>query len=218
MLLFISPIAFLLFGALNAQYDVPSDSIQCPGEGLYTAAHQTDCDKYYLCRNGTLTLENCPNGLLYGVQGAVYEFCVHNWKIDCQGRKAPGPISSPGCPWQWGIFEDEGAGQCATTYSECSWGNPERKYCEPKGLVYDERIKGCNWPDQVGCKGEDILGFKCPEADTGNRYWPYPRYAYSQDALITCVKGQPRLIHCGKDSYADQNSMTCIPYEKEKAN
>lgn len=67
-----------------------------------------------------------------------------------------GPIPSPGCPWQFGIFED-GTGKCAVTYAECAWGVPHRKYCEPKGLVYDERIKGCNWPDEVGCASESEL-------------------------------------------------------------
>lgn len=70
------------------QYLPPAGNIECPGIGLYTAGHETDCDKYYLCRNGTLTLEHCPNGLLYAVEGAVYEFCAHNWKVDCHGKSA----------------------------------------------------------------------------------------------------------------------------------
>lgn len=64
-----------------------------------------------------------------------------------------GPISSPGCPWQFGIFPEGSPDECSPTYSECVWGVPERKYCE-RGLVYDERIKGCQWPDQKGCRGE----------------------------------------------------------------
>lgn len=67
------------------------------------------------------------------------------------------PISSPGCPWQWGYFEEEGAGPCSITYSDCAWGVPEQKYCQPYGLVYDDQIKGCNWPDEIGCKSEGKL-------------------------------------------------------------
>ena len=143
------------------------------------------------------------------------------------------PISSPGCPWQWGYFEEEGAGPCSITYSDCAWGVPEQKYCQPYGLVYDDQIKGCNWPDEIGCKSEgklcdqlsfcffltpiyflDILGFKCPEQDTQNRYWPYPRYWYNTESLVTCVRGQPRLIHCGNNTYVDDVSLICVPYER----
>lgn len=59
----------------------------CPYEGLYHYPHETDCEKYYLCRNGTGTLEECPNGLLYQEHGAVYEFCAYYWKVDCPKGK-----------------------------------------------------------------------------------------------------------------------------------
>lgn len=60
----------------------------------------------------------------------------------------------------------------------------------------------------------DILGFKCPEQDTQNRYWPYPRYWYNTESLVTCVRGQPRLIHCGNNTYVDDVSLICVPYER----
>lgn len=127
------------------------------------------------------------------------------------------PISTPGCPWQFGFFPEDEQNPCNVFYSECSWGVPERRQCQPHGLFYDERIKGCNWPDQVGCSSESLLQFKCPEHDPGNKYWPYPRYWYNQQAIITCVTGQPRLIQCGENSLVDADSLTCkeIPKVEE---
>ncbi len=120
------------------------------------------------------------------------------------------PISSPGCPYQFGFFAEEHGEPCNVFYSECSWGVPSRRQCEPAGLFYDERIKGCNWPDQLGCSSENLLNFKCPEEDKGNRYWPYPRYYYNEASIITCVTGQPRLIHCqAGEELVDPNSLTC---------
>lgn len=60
-----------------------------------------------------------------------------------------------------------------------------------------------------------ILGFKCPVEDTHNRFYPYPRYYYHERAVITCVNGQPRLIHCPEGKYADGNSLTCLSYDKD---
>jgi hypothetical protein len=202
----------------DAQDHVAEESaVGCPPEGLYHYPHPEDCDKYYLCRNGTLTYEECPNGLLYQEHGAVFEFCAYNWNVECpKEKRSPAPISTPGCPWQFGLFAEDSSSGCAPTYSECIWGVPERRWCEPKGLLWDDRIHGCQWPDKLGCKaaGEQVIGFKCPEEDTKNIFYPFPRYAYSDNAIITCVDSSPRLVHCGADEFVDQKSLTCTPYEK----
>ncbi|UXI23171.1 Chondroitin sulfate synthase 2 [Sarcoptes scabiei] len=189
----------------------------CPPEGVFGYPHPKACDEYFQCTNGTMTHELCPNGLLFSHTGHVFGFCAYHWNVDCQGKTIPKPISTPGCPWQFGFFAEDDHNQCNVFYSECSWGQPQRKQCEPYGLFYDERIKGCNWPDQVGCSSESLLQFKCPEDDHSNKYWPYPRYWYNQQAIITCVSGQPRLIKCGENSIVEAESLTCqeIPKVKE---
>jgi len=199
----------------SGQYPRADEPLHCPPEGLYTFPHHKACDQYYLCRNGTVTHEFCPNGLLYSDHGAVYEFCAHQWNVDCKGKIVPHPISTPGCPWQFGFFAEDDRQQCNIYYSECVWGVPERKECHPPGLLYDDRIKGCQWPDQLGCKSENIIGFKCPPEDTHNKYWPYPRYYYNNHAIVTCVHGQPRLIHCGPDEVVEQDALTCQALYKE---
>lgn len=53
-------------------------------------------------------------------------------------------ISSPGCEYQFGIYPH--TAECSTHYIKCAHGEPLPNECEP-GLVYDDRIHGCNWPD-----------------------------------------------------------------------
>ncbi|XP_060833765.1 protein obstructor-E [Rhopalosiphum padi] len=203
-------------------------SSQCPEQhGEQTYAHPDYCDQFYLCTNGTLTLEQCGNGLLYDGKGAAYHFCNYHWAVDCGNRKAElVPISSPGCEYQFGLFSDGSA--CSTNYVKCEHGSPYSLPCEP-GLAYDDRIKKCNWPDElvdVGCNPADIIGFSCPDKvdphSVSAKFEPYPRFALPGDAhrLITCVHGHPRLISCGEDSVVDESSLTCVEkgshYRKRK--
>jgi len=180
---------------------------RCPPEGVLTFPHPTACDQYYLCANGTLSEQYCPNGLLYAESGSVYEFCTYQWNVDCKGTR-PQAVSTPGCPWTFGVFDEEPLKPCNIFYSHCVWGVPERKECSPPGLLYDDRIKGCNWPDLLGCNTENLVGFKCPEEDRSNIYWPFPRYYYNANAIVTCVNGVPRLIHCGHEEAVSQ-ALTC---------
>lgn len=56
------------------------------------------------------------------------------------------PISTPGCEYAFGIYPD--SPECSTTYLKCAHGEPGQHHCDD-GLAYDERIHGCNWPDQL---------------------------------------------------------------------
>lgn len=97
--------------------------------------------------SGTLTLEQCENGLLFDGKGAVHNHCNYNWAVDCGARKHDQvPFSTPGCEYAFGIYPD--SDQCSTSFLKCEFGVPHESPCEP-GLVYDERIHGCNWPDQL---------------------------------------------------------------------
>lgn len=188
----------------------------CPRKGVFSWENKDHCDRYYMCTNGTFTEESCPNGLLYSQMGAVYQHCAYNWNIDCGRKKAPGPLASPGCPWQFGIFPTSQQSQCSLDYYICEWGVPEKKRCSPEGLFYDDRIKGCQWPDQLGCKSEALLNFKCPAEDEDNPYWPYPRYYHTKQDIIVCVNEQPRLVHCTEEQVVEPSSLSCLDLKKNK--
>lgn len=184
----------------------------CPElHGVQVYPHATSCDQFYLCINGSLTLEDCPNGLLFDGLGEVTHFCRYNWQVECGDRKdiAP-PISTEFCPWLYGIFPITST--CNTQFHKCAEGEAFVNDCEP-GLAYDERIHACNWPDLLDCDSEAVVGFSCPKKPTGlsARFFPNPRYPSSDcTRYITCVDNhKPRLISCGHGMGFDPETLAC---------
>ncbi|XP_044761396.1 protein obstructor-E isoform X1 [Coccinella septempunctata] len=207
--------ALLVLSVVSAQGAVLG-SPQCPDpNGVFAYEHPESCNLFFLCTNGTLTVETCENGLLFDGKGNVHHHCNYNWAVDCGTRKADlTPISTPGCEYQFGIYPE--SHECSTHYIKCAHGEPQANQCEP-GLVYDERIHGCNWPDLLleTCNPEAVVGFKCPTKVPSHtvsaKFWPYPRFAVPGDChrLITCVNGFPRLISCGEGKVLDESTLTC---------
>ncbi|KAG8188279.1 hypothetical protein JTE90_012112 [Oedothorax gibbosus] len=182
----------------------------CPEEGVFGWAHETACDEYYKCENGTFSQERCPNGLVFDEkEAAVHDLCTWNWKVDCGKKTQEPPISSPGCPYQFGIFPSESC----TQYIRCAWGEANVTDCE-EGLAYQEETHTCVWPDEVaGCDSEAIVGFRCPTHATGlsAKFYPFPRYPHPHDCqkLIVCVGEKPRLLNCGYGSAFNPHTYTC---------
>lgn len=160
---------------------------------------------------------------------------VHTIKQLVSSLPIATPISTPGCEYQFGLYAV--SKECSTTYIKCAHGEPHEQDCDA-GLAYDERIHGCNWPDQLldHCNPEGklsayiycyylylflcpsiaaVVGFKCPTKVDPNsvaaRFWPFPRFPVQGDChrLITCVEGHPRLISCGEDKVFDEHTLTC---------
>ncbi|KAG5877135.1 hypothetical protein JTB14_027378 [Gonioctena quinquepunctata] len=156
-------VAVLSFAAFANAGVLVQNAPSCPEQhGVQAYAHPESCNIFFLCTNGTLTVENCENGLLFDGKGNVHNHCNYNWAVDCGHRKADlTPISSPGCEYQFGLYPD--GEECSVHYIKCEYGQPIPNQCEP-GLVYDERIHGCNWPDLLleKCSPEAVVGFKCP--------------------------------------------------------
>ncbi|XP_017893362.1 protein obstructor-E-like [Ceratina calcarata] len=189
----------------------------CPdGFGVHTYPHPQECNSFFLCENGTLTLEYCENGLLYDGRGSVHNHCNYYWAVNCEDRKAELiPISHPGCEFAFGLYPS--SDECSTHYIKCTFGYPAEEQCDA-GLVYDEKSHTCVWPDQLIplCNPEEVVGFKCPKKIPKNspaaKFWPYPRFPVPGDCgrLITCVNGQPRLLTCGDHKLFDSVTLTCL--------
>ncbi|CAD6219972.1 GSCOCG00012943001-RA-CDS, partial [Cotesia congregata] len=164
----------------SAYSDALQEAPQCPesyGEQAYP--HPEDCGSFFLCTNGTLTLEHCENGLLFDGHGAIHNHCNYNWAVHCEERQADlTPISSPGCEYQFGLYENSDS--CSTTYIKCIYGEPHIETCIP-GLVWDSKSHSCVWPDQLipYCNPEAVVGFKCPQKvpkhSVAAKFWPFPR-------------------------------------------
>lgn len=120
----------------------------CPDPyAIQAFGHPEHCDQFFLCTNGTLTLETCENGLLFDGKGAVHNHCNYNWAVECGNRvHDQQPINAPACEYAFGIYPD--SNECSTSYLKCEYAEPIPFPCD-KGLVYDDRIHGCNWPDQL---------------------------------------------------------------------
>ncbi|KAG7176404.1 obstructor-E-like 3, partial [Homarus americanus] len=165
-------------------------------EGIQTYPHPTSCNEFYLCVNGTLTYEYCENGLLYDGKGSVYNHCYYHWGVNCEDRKADlTPLGQGNCEYQFGLYA---GGPCETYFLKCVYGNPIDEPCTP-GLVYDEKIHGCNWPD--------LVEYCNPSAA---KFLPFPRYPSGDcGRYIVCVDGQPRLVGCGDSTVFDEETLSC---------
>lgn len=183
---------------------------RCPKRGIVSYEHPKACDKYYLCIDGYSTEQVCPNGLLYGTRDTVVDFCVHRWNVVCGEKTIPNPISSPGCRWQYGIFNVQGSPRCTPDYFECKAGVFEVKKCPLSGQVYDDRTKSCQYAEKNGCADEIKENFQCPRDDHGNTYWPFPRYFLNERALIQCINGEPQVMRCADDQRVDPEHLNCI--------
>lgn len=79
----------LLVNSVAIYNEALAGAPNCPepfGEQSYP--HPDDCGSFFLCTNGTLSLEHCENGLLYDGHGAVHNHCNYNWAVNCGERKA----------------------------------------------------------------------------------------------------------------------------------
>jgi len=181
------------------------------GEQAYH--HPTNCDQFYKCTNGTLTLETCENGLLFDGTGGVHNFCNYNWRANCEGRvHEQVPIARGPCEYAFGIFA---GGPCEQYYTKCEYGEPIDEPCTP-GLAYDGENRVCNWPDLIEyCVPEEVVGFRCPSqlnpSDLASRFLN-PRFAVPGDIsrYYFCVNGQPRLGHCGDLTAFDESVLACV--------
>lgn len=202
-----------LWGVLSGQELGDMPVINCPEVGLQLYPHSTRCDHFYMCVNGTLTHETCPNGLLFDGKGSVAHHCNYYWAVDCgvdRKEQAP-PVSTENCPYAWGIFPV--SLDCNTVYYKCEEGLAYETPCEP-GLVYDDRTHSCNWPDLMeNCNSEAVVGFRCPPEATGlsARFDPFPRYAMATDCgrYIVCVDRKPRLMGCGDSAGFNEQTLSC---------
>jgi len=111
----------------------------------------------------------------------VHNFCHYNWAVDCGKRQSDLTESRAGgtCAYDYGIFAYR---RCYPSYAICAAGRETEAQCEV-GLVYDERIHTCNYPDlqlELGCNPSDLLGgFVCPKleelSELERRFHPFPR-------------------------------------------
>ena len=114
----------------------------CPMfDGVQVTADPASCHQFYKCENGTMSLETCENGLLFdqemALTDAIHHYCVYHWKVECGTRLADlQSVSSPGCPFRFGLFAGGEAGGCQSDYVKCEHGEPTQvRHCNLSPLT-----------------------------------------------------------------------------------
>lgn len=170
---------------LDCDFDNP---VQC-SEGD-EVAHECQCDKYYLCKNGRKALRNCPvdTGFDPELRECVPGFCEDNDKCINEKQKK----HDCKCEKYYTCKNKEWVVQ------ECPYGyrfSPERLICLPKREVRCDNEK--NGPEA----GE------CP---IPNPTQPWPHECDCR-LYYTCRNGVKEVNICSWGYYFDQSISSCNP-------
>lgn len=112
----------------------------CPSTNLQWLPHQTDCSRYYVCRQGELFERSCAPGLLFNND---FGFCTFPQFSQC----------SLSCP----VVEDPGVLVFLPDFKDCSKfficdsGRAVARSCA-EGLRFDTENNWCDLPEKVACE------------------------------------------------------------------
>jgi len=177
----------------------------------YLVPDPYQCDRFAECNpHGKLKIDLCADGYALDLTSGVCD--LYN-KVDCAGReKLQDPTGSGLCLRPTGNFPVPAEVSCSE-YVDCREGEAFMQNCG-YGAVFDE-IFGCVHPDEtsrVGCRAEDVFGFKCPEFGGKKRFGDHERLPHPDDCAFfyACLStGQPRLLGCEKPKVFDAESGLC---------
>ncbi|KAK8404404.1 hypothetical protein O3P69_007596 [Scylla paramamosain] len=194
-------LALLLLGVAStgkAQEDYVYEDFLCPREyGFFP--HERQCDAYWSCVDGVPEFRLCGNGLAFDTSNDTREDCNYKFVVDCEGRPdLEPPISTPHCPYLYGIFPDEE--DCAVFWS--CWDGEASRYQCGSGLAYDRKSRVCNWMDHIPeCKAQQSLqtqGVVCPAPGELTATGSFSRHPHSEDCrqYFVCLDGVAREYGC----------------------
>lgn len=188
------------------------------GNGYF--AHESQCDRYYVCENGRVVNEGlCDDGLVFNEYGNPSRLrCELPFGIDCSNRPNLQPPKPTGeCPRQNGMFPDP---RDCTKFIECGNGEAHIKSCA-SGLAYNKANGNCDWPENTPeCPAEALLGFTCPQPTQRElQLFGNPRYAHPTDCkmLYACIPATtdplgprtPRLLGCEEGYVFNGETGSC---------
>jgi len=177
---------------------------------------QTQCDKYYECRNSELSTHLCPDGLVYDSSHFTASFqldssgstgkCSYPFSIDCSGREEL-QVASPSksCSRKNGYFAHEDCDK----YFFCNDGAANLYDC-PGGLVFAPDKGQCTWigeANRPGCESKDKIEFNCPEVGPSE----HTRYPDPQDCqrFYVCIAGNAHHNSCPQGLVFHPGSLAC---------
>jgi len=187
---------------------------ECPEpNGFYADAVQ--CDRYYECKNSTISDKLCPDGLVFDELSTFHTAtCSFPFSVDCTGRtELQKAHPTPLCPRKNGYFPHEDRAICDQFYF-CADGLANKLNC-PEGLIFNTENGQCAFSDQIkreGCSSLEFSQFKCP--NDPNSPHEHPTYPDPTDCqyYFLCLGGkdarrngcQAGLVFNPKTSLCDQ--------------
>lgn len=105
-----------------------------------------NCAQFYRCANGYRSTFDCPGGTLFDSN-----LKVCNWaaQVTCTSGSSGSSSSSTSGTCTSAKDLTQVPGNCSNFY-RCANGILYEQSC-PGGTKFDNRLKVCNWPDQVTC-------------------------------------------------------------------
>lgn len=161
----------------------------------------TYCDRYWQCVDGEAQIFDCPNGLTFAGRGrGLLENCDYPWRAEsCDDKTlANPPISEGACDYKYGIF---GHIDSCIRFWSCWNGTAIEQFC-PGGLLYNEELHACDYPENVeGCQKHRL----CMDDPNGNI--PLGK---SCNRYFSCQRGYPRLQRCPATLVFDRQVRRCV--------
>jgi len=130
--------------APEAETEAPAETECAPG----IHPHETECNLYYQCDHGTrFPDQECPEGLLFNPDLLVCDWAQN---VDCDNDDEATSEADPEC--EDGLYMVEG--ECGMFY-QCENGVKYEDQACPDGLMFNEELSYCDWPENVDCGNDD---------------------------------------------------------------
>ncbi|XP_018316821.1 peritrophin-48 [Mycetomoellerius zeteki] len=168
-------------------------------------SHETDCTKYYECKNSKKEPRSCKAGLYFSQR---WHGCVELNISDCLPKECPNPDT---CPPKLISYETD-----CTKYYECKNSKKEPRSCKA-GLYFSQRWHGC-----VELNISDCSLPISPSISTATLTSTIPTAHYCTDGDLLkhectctkyylCIEGYKALFECPAGKHFDISTKTCQP-------
>ncbi|CAG9834944.1 unnamed protein product [Diabrotica balteata] len=218
------PVLILLFFCVSVKSGLAN--VECPkvdGPDSVYFPHE-DCSKFYQCSNGVPYVHNCSSGLHFNSKLNV---CDYPFAAGCEGEIVNPSSDDNGdqnscllesflCPAVDGPDSVYFPLSDCSKFCQCSNGVPYEHSC-PDGLHFNPKLNVCDWPQNAGCGGSDIVTDPTvtPTQDSGNSTNPTPAPNACQKEGVVCpaVDGPDSVYFPLSDCSKFCQCSNGVPYE-----
>ncbi|KAG5312022.1 PE1 protein, partial [Pseudoatta argentina] len=206
-------IAFLASWTIITASKLPIifETEECPVSNISPLSklifHETDCTKYYECKNGQKQLRFCKVGLYFSKR---WFGCVTPEISECSPLTSTCPTTDDCPPKLIPIKQD------CTKYYECKNSKKELRFCKA-GLYFSQYWQGCT---PIPTTQTPIPTTQTPIPTTPIPTPTTPHRCINGDLLehectctkyYLCIEGYKALLECPPGKYFDISTKTCQP-------